>query len=135
MTCGSPRLGAGSNCTLRARAGGAVRSVGQGRRRRGVAGAEGLASLLAQRRGLTLAQALREWAYAATLCVAVQRLRGLQQVVASGARRLQQPGFGQRAPSGPQPAARSMVDKMVSVIGVWETSRLASAFFVWSRRV
>ena len=67
--------------------------------------------------------------------LAVQRLRGLQQVVASGARRLQQPGFGQRAPSGPQPAARSMVDKMVSVIGVWETSRLASAFFVWSRRV
>ena len=65
----------------------------------------------------------------------VAALRGLQQVVASGARRLQQPGFGQRAPSGPQPAPRSMVDKMVSVIGVWETSHLASAFFVWSRRV
>ena len=91
---------------------------------------------------MSLAQALRDWASAATLCVAAdrhaaceQRLRGLQQVVASGARRLQQPGFGQRAPSGLKPAARSMVDKMASVIGVWETSRLASAFFVWSRRV
>jgi hypothetical protein len=104
-----------------------------------VAAAESLASLLAQRRGLALSQALRDWACAATLCVAAdrraaieQRLRGLQQAVASGALRLQQPGFGQRAASGPQPAARSMVDKMASVIGVWETSRLASAFFVWS---
>ena len=114
-------------------------AAGEGRRRRSVAAAESLASLLAQRRGLALSQALRDWACAATLCVAAdrraaieQRLRGLQQAVASGALRLQEPGFGQRAASGPQPAARSMVDKMASVIGVWETSRLASAFFVWS---
>ena len=121
----------------------AVAAAGEGRRRRSVAGAESLASLLAQRRGLALSQALTDWACAATLCVAAdrraaceQRLRGLQQAVASGALRLQQPGFGQRAAtSGPQPVARSMVDKMASVIGVWETSRLASAFFVWSGHV
>ena len=120
----------------------AAAAAGEGRRRRSVVGAESLASLLAQRRGLALSQALVDWACAATLCVAAdrcaaieQRLRGLQQAVASGARRLQQPGFGQRATSGPQPAARSMVDKMASAIGVWETSRLASAFFVWSGHV
>ena len=87
-------------------------------------------------------QALTHWASAATLCAAADRraacelrLRGLQQAGASGALRLQR-GFEQRAAHGPQPpTARSMVDKMAAVIDLWEASRLASAFSVWSGHV
>ena len=62
-------------------------------------------------------------------CAALHTLREESAASESGQSTPRSPLRPER---GPQPAARSMVDKMASVIDVWEVSRLASAFLVWS---
>ena len=99
-----------------------------------------LEGLLVHARGESLLHALTSWYFLAALCAAAERraaaearLRSLQRSVAATVGG----GGGAMVARAPAPTTRSMVDKMVAVIQIWEAhaaARLVAALGAWRSR-